>query len=77
MLDKHVIWSIFSNKFFFLCVWSQGYGGGNWSSNKKAPRKYFALPNCGSNQNQETSAYRIGNQTQCHHTLTPHHAIFH
>jgi hypothetical protein len=29
---------------------------------KESPRKYFALSSCGSNQNQETSTYRIGNK---------------
>ena len=61
----------------FLCAWHQGYGKGDWSSNKKVPRKYFALPNCGSNQNQKTSTYRIGNQTQYHRTLTSRHTILH
>jgi len=44
---------------------------------RKLPKKYFALPNCGSNKNQETFAYLIGNQTQCHRTLIQHHAILH
>jgi len=59
-----------------MCM-TQGYGGGDWSSNKEAPRKYFALPSCRSNQNQESSAYQIENQTQCHRTLIQHHAILH
>ena len=49
----------------------------DWSSNKKAPKRYFVLPNYGSNQNQRTSAYLIGDQTQCHRTLIQHHAILH
>jgi len=47
----------------FLYAWRQGYSEGDWSSNKEAPRKYFALPSYESNQNQETFAYQIGNQT--------------
>jgi len=37
----------------------------------------FASPNYGSNQNQETSAYLIGDQTQFHRTLTQHQTILH
>jgi len=43
----------------------------------KTPRKYFALLNCGSNQNQETFGYWIENQTQCHHTPITCHTILH
>jgi hypothetical protein len=39
--------------------------------------KIFALLNYESNQNQETFAYQIENQTPCHHILTPHHTIIH
>ena len=56
---------------------NKGYGGEDWSSNKEAPKIYFASPSYGSNQNQETSASLIGDQTQCHHTLKQHQAILH
>ena len=61
----------------FQCALRQGYDREDWSSNKEAPKRYFASPNYGSNQNHETFAYLIGNQTQCHRTLTQHHAILH
>jgi hypothetical protein len=64
-------------KHVLFYVHDQGNGGGDWSSNKKALIKYFVLPNYRSNQNPETSAYWIRNQTQCHRTLTPHHTILH
>jgi len=60
-----------------LYAWHQGYDEEDWSSNKKAPRKYFVLSNYGSNQNQKTYTYRIENQTQCYCTLTPRHTILH
>ena len=44
-----IMLKMFSNTFFSICM--------------KAPKKYFALPSCGLNENQETSANRIGNQT--------------
>jgi len=47
------------------------------SSNKEAPKIYFASPSYRSNQNQETSTYLIGDQTQCHCTLKQHQAILH
>ena len=61
----------------FQCAWRQGYGGEDWSSNKEAPKIYFASPSYGSNQNQETSTYLIGDQTQFHRTLTQHQTILH
>jgi hypothetical protein len=44
---------------------------------RKQSKKYFVLPNYGSNQNHETYAYPIENETQCHCTPTPHHTILH
>jgi len=61
----------------FQYAWRQGYGEADWSSNKEAPKRYFALPNYRSNQNHETFAYLIADQTQCHRTLIQHHAILH
>ena len=45
--------------------------------NKKAPKKNSALPNYRSHQNQETFAYQIENQRQCHRIVRPRHTIFH
>ena len=61
----------------FQCAWRQGYGGEHWSSNKEARKRYFALLNYRSNQNQGTSAYLIGDQRQCHCIILQHHAILH
>jgi len=44
---------------------------------RKHSKKYFVLPNYGSNQNHETYAYPIENETQFHRTPTPHHTILH